>query len=103
MRAKQAFGVILAVLGTLIAVGVSLYLTKEPNSLWGLVATAVVASDMVNWKPDEKSWAPIIIGFSILMVGLVIAGAVYITMLEPVLWALIICMLIADIGKRQVL
>ena len=68
-------GAILGTLGTLIAIGFAIYLTKNPDCLWGLVATVLVA--VALFQEGEKGWGRLALGFVILLVGLLISVAVY--------------------------
>lgn len=67
------FGIILAVLGTLLPIGVSLFLHSDPVAMAGLLATVWVAISLLDPRREVSP----ALGLVIFIICLFIAGAVY--------------------------
>lgn len=83
MTFKRGLGLFLAVLGSLIPIGVALWFIADPLALWGVIATALIVSLVSN---DQNR--ALLEGSVVLLCGALIAFAVFLTGNVMVLWAL---------------
>lgn len=93
--APRVIGVILALIGGLVAIGIAIYISHDADYLWAIVLLALIA-ERVKDTESEYEWKPAVLGAVMSLLCLALGAVIYYTNGPLYLWAMVLIGLLTD-------